>query len=93
LLFPVLIYVLIVRASIKAGYHPIGYGLLYGAVFGFASLLGPGGISSALVLGLVAALSCGFILWLLERFEGSPFLWWSAFVLGVPMPIWVQAIM
>ena len=86
----VLMWVLIVRYSIGAGYHPGMWMAPYGAVCGL-SMLTMSGMSpgKAMLSGVFSAAFLWIWLTLMDKTEGVSLLWWPLFFSGLLIPVWV----
>jgi hypothetical protein len=91
-MFNLMVMVLILRASVKAGYYPLFWGVTYGLLniaIGFAV---PGGeVATALIKGTISGVLCGVLLFVLSLVDSRPILWWVVLLFMVTIPVVVAA--
>jgi hypothetical protein len=71
-----MILVLILRASVRAGYYPVFWGAVYGLLNFILGLAPDGDLLGATIAGALSGLLCGFLLFVLSIVDGRPIIWW-----------------
>jgi hypothetical protein len=81
-----IVLVLILRASVKVGYYPVFWGVIYGVLIGVLSLVPHGELVPALTEGAISGLLCALLLFALSLFDGRPIVWWLVLVSAFIIP-------
>jgi len=81
-----LVLVLILRASVRVGYYPVFWGVIYGLMVAVLSLAPYNGMASALLEGAISGALCALLLFVLSLVDGKPVIWWVVLVSGFLIP-------
>jgi len=81
-----LVLILILRASVRVGYYPVFWGVIYGLMVSVLSLAPYNGIAAALLEGAISGTLCALLLFVLSLVDGRPVIWWVVLVSGFMIP-------
>lgn len=82
-----IVLVLILRASVRVGYFPVFWGVVYGVLNAVLSLTPWGGVGPALINGAISGGLCALLLLVLSFVDGRPILWWVVLASGFLIPL------
>lgn len=81
-----IVLILILRASVKVGYYPVFWGVVYGVLIGALSLVPHGELVPALTEGALSGALCALLLFVLSLVDGRPVIWWVVLVSAFIIP-------